>query len=344
MLAICLLALVETTDAAEATSLPQNGKIAFTSFHVQDQDYGIYTVDPDGSSLRQLTSMEEGDHLPAWSPDGTKIAFGHDGPIWVMDADGSNLRRLTPNRSDVPYGAPVWSPDGTKLAFMGFIESELPFGDVYTMDVDGSNITNVTKSPGVLQGGIDFSPDGSQICLSGLSGEAEIFVMNVDGSNITRLTTERDHAMQCSWSPDATKIAYTVEPYGIGGPVQSDAEVYVMNADGSGRTQLTNTPESGEPGAGSWSPKWSPDGAKIAFTSDRGSRDGNSDIYTMGTDGSDVARVTNLSGDEQGPDWQPLPRTTVDQPDTGGPSLLLVASALLFCGGVVFYAGLKRSL
>jgi TolB protein len=347
MLAICLLALVETTDVAEATSLPQNGKIAFTSFHVQDKDYGIFTVDPDGSSLRWLTNnVEPYDHL-AWSPDGTKLAINeYDGPIWVMGADGSNLRRLTSNRSDLRYSSPTWTPDGTTLAF-GIDNDPSKFGnDLYTMDVDGSNKTRITNSPKIYKSSIDISPDGSQICLS---QKDEIFVMNVDGSNLTRLTTERGNvnATDCSWSPDATKIAYAVVPWGIaGGPDLFDAEVCLMNADGSGKTKLTNTPEGTTPfGAGSWDPEWSPDGAKIAFTSNRGSNsqyDSYSDIYTMDADGSDVARVTNLPGDEQHPDWQPLPGTTVHQPDTGGPSLLLVAITLLFSAGVMFYAGVKR--
>jgi hypothetical protein len=88
---------------------------------------------------------------------------------------------------------------------------------------------------------------------------------------------------------------------------------------------------------------------KITFQSDR---DGDYDIYTMDADGSDVAQVTNLPGDDYSPDWQPLPRPTssksrsetVHPPDTGGPSLLLVASALLFSGGLMFYAGVKRRM
>jgi dipeptidyl aminopeptidase/acylaminoacyl peptidase len=113
-----------------------------------------------------------------------------------------------------------------------------------------------------------------------------------------------------------------------------DEEVYVINADGSGRTNLTKN------SAADVAPTWSPDGKKITFMSDR---DGDFDIYTMDADGSDVAQVTNLPGDDDSPDWQPLPRT-VHQPDTGGLSLMMVASALLFSGGVMFYAGLKRRM
>lgn len=112
-----------------------------------------------------------------------------------------------------------------------------------------------------------------------------------------------------------------------------------MNADGSGKINLTSN------SAVDLSPAWSPDGAKIVFSSDR---DGDSDIYTMDADGSNLVQVTNARYDEGQPDWQPLtPKSrslTVHQPDTGGPSLLLIASALLFSVGRLLYAVVQRRL
>src|SRR5688500_12500597 len=84
MLAICLLALVETTNTAEAKdSLPENGKIAFESFP-PGRAGRIYTVEPDGSNVRQLTNLYG---TPKWSPDGTRILVG-ESDYTVMRADG----------------------------------------------------------------------------------------------------------------------------------------------------------------------------------------------------------------------------------------------------------------
>jgi TolB protein len=337
LLAICVLALVETTNTAQANSLPDNGKIAF------NHDDALYTVEPDGSNLSRLTNETYMVERPVWSPDGTKITFSSEGSgfsrISVMNADGSGLRHLRPNPIRNP-ATPTWLPDGTKLAFTAHLPGR--FWDIFVMDPDGSNLNNVT---GV---GTDstrsefapaFSPDGTQMCVllaDGVPNEG-IYVMDADGSDPTLLVKEdlpRVIQIGCTWSPDGKKIAFSLTP---------SHEVHVINADGSALTNLTSN------SASDALPDWSPDGKKIAFESDR---DGDYDIYTMDADGSDVAQVTNLPGDDSAPDWQPLPGPTssksrslaVRQPDTGGPSHFLVASALLFSGGVMLYAGLKRRM
>jgi len=346
MLAVWVLALVGTTYTAEAKdSLPENGKIAFISY--LDPAHALYTVEPDGSNPRQL--LNDTDMVvdsAVWSPDGTKIAFSHTrGPsgfsrISVMNADGSDLRHLYTTTIRSPP-EPTWSPDGTKVAF----HSALPGRgmDIFVMDPDGSNLNNLTGVGNWRGGGLApaFSPDGKQICFLRDTGMTNpptgLYVMDADGSDpsvyikVDPEILPRDIQFRCTWSPDGTKIAFSLSP---------EHEVFVINADGgrfsqgtiSKYTNLTSNSASDEV------PDWSPDGKKIAFASDR---DGDYDIYTMDADGSDVAQVTNLPGNEYSPDWQPLPRT-VHQPPTGGPSLLLVAIALLFSGGVMFYAGLKR--
>jgi Tol biopolymer transport system component len=211
MLAICLLALVETTNTAEAKdSLPQNGKIAFIRSLKREQGgtYYIYTVNPDGSSLsRRTNGIPKFPNLLAWSPDGTQIAFLYSLQIWTIGADGSNLRTLTPNKLHVPDYRPRWSPDGKRLAFVGSA-SEYQ-SDIYTVDLDGSDITNITNTPEVSEAQVDVSPDGSQMCLHRFTEPIQregIYVMNDDASNPTQLTDY--HGWECAWSPDGTKIAY----------------------------------------------------------------------------------------------------------------------------------------
>ena len=379
MLAICLLAFAEATNAA-ANSLPKNGKIAFTSNRGdigQLGIYDIYTVESDGSNLSRLTDLNTtGVNGPHWSPDGTELTFSENPwgevGIPVMSADGSNLRSIPtdPNARGSLKFFPTWSADGTKLAFGSRDSPDAQF-DIFTMDLDGSNQVNLTKTPKYDESYPDFSPDGSQICywLTGLFGSTQtsgIYLMNADGSDPTVLighdpTTFIEEKGECDWSPDGTKIAigYKDRSGETSDEKNGDFEVYVINPDGSDLANLTSN------SAGDFNPRWSPDGKKITFVSNR---DGDKDIYTMDADGSDVTPVTTDSGTQvqqmhdMDPDWQPvfmrkavampekqqeqrqLNHQQVHPPDTGGPSLSLVASALLFSGGVMFYVVVKRSV
>jgi len=357
IVAMCLLTLVETTNTATSllakeTSVAHNGKIAFTSNRSSKighmENYDIYSIEPDGSNLSRLTKSTHWEMRPMWSPDGTKLTFSDDRGdvgIPVMSADDSNLRYI-PTDPDITGSInvfPTWSANGTKLAFSGKDSPGAAPYDFYAMDLDGSNQTNLTNTSTYSESYADFSPDGSQVCFS-LAASLDtklasgIYLMNADGSDPTLLIRDlaSDH---CDWSPDGTKIAFEDTDKENG-----DFEVYIINTDGSGLINLTSN------SVGDYNPRWSPDGTKITFQSDR---EGDYDIYTMDADGSDVALLTTDSGSQlqqvhdMDPDWQPLPGPKppkIHQPDTGGPSLLLVASALLFSGGVIFYAGLKRRM
>jgi dipeptidyl aminopeptidase/acylaminoacyl peptidase len=296
------LALLPTEKAAKAAFPGQNGKIAFDS--AQDNG-GVFTMDDDGSAVRHL--IDDGGH-PAWSPDGTKIAFQafRDGDvgIYTANADGSGITYLASGYD------PAWSPNGTKLAFVRSFDLNdpewfEPDEDIYTMNADGSNVQPLRAAGYFREREPAWSPDGTKIAFSGGYYHDDtgfgIYTVNLnpDGSQ-TFSTILPPYAGALSyffapnWSPDGTKIAVEAE-----GDLQP-AGIATVNADGSNLTPLTSSVSR----ASDRTPAWSPDGTKIAFVS---TRDGDADIYTMKADGSNVTNITNNALGDAFPDWQPLP-------------------------------------
>ena len=262
-----------------------NGRIAFTKLAG-----GIGTMNPDGSDVQSLTSDGR---APAWSADGSKIAFESnsdgDNEIYVMNADGTGRTQLTSNSSD--DSAPTWSPDGSRIAFSTTRDG---IGRIYVMNPDGSDPVSLTSRVGDGHDNLpSWSPNGAKIAFTSTRGAgfSQIYVMNADGTDQTALTTSSDGEYDPRWSPDGSKIAFThVET------LTPQWDIYVMNASGSGVANLTMSPTFNEA-----TPAWSPDGSKIAYISNRG---GNSAIYSISPDGSNEAAIPNSAAGVY-LDWQP---------------------------------------
>ena len=280
----------------EVTAFPgDNGVIAFRSR--RDGNSEIYVMNADGTNQTRLTNNRADDDHPAWSPDGSRIAFKGGRDIHVMNADGSDEINLT-NSGAIDI-KPAWSPNGTRIAFDSNRDGS---HKIYVMNADGTNLTFLA-----LGGDSAWSPDGTKIAFTsgGPSNPfLDIYVINADGTNLTNLTNNRRSDVEAAWSPDGSKIAFRSDR-------DLNSEIYVMNADGTNQTRLTYNPRF------DFNPAWSPDGSSITFTS---SRDGNFEIYVMNPDGTGQTNLTNHPALDASSDWQPLPVSNrPPTADAGGP-------------------------
>jgi Tol biopolymer transport system component len=211
-------------------------RIVYTAFGLTTSD--IWVIHADGSSAVNLTNTPDVDEgFPAWSPDGTHIAFTsrRDGnnEIYVMKADGTQAARWTDNPAD--DFAPAWSPDGTQIAFVSDRDREAGIYDLYLMDVVSTAVTRLTNDEAIDYSPA-WSPDGTRIAFrSHHDGPADIYVINIDGTGLTNLTDDPADDWAPTWSPDGILIAFQTNRDG-------NWEIYTMAADGSGATNLTNDP------------------------------------------------------------------------------------------------------
>ena len=298
-----------------------NGRIAF----VTDRDGvpEIYTSNPDGSNPVNLTNTRIAEADPAYSPDGTRIAFSRSGDIWVMNADGTGAAAITGTEGSGEVN-PTWSRDGSRIVFVS--NRNTPSGgttgpELWVMDASGANVRQLTDTTGAGSGAPVWSPTADQVAFhSNVDGENEIYTID---ANSTLLGTGTDSRVKRTnnnlddqnpnWSPDGARIAFERGPGADVGNTQK--EIWTMNADGTDFVQVTKN------SFYDVDPAYSPDGTRIAFESN-GNQGQDTDREVQTVAPAPGALTTNITGNattitDGEPDWGRVPG--VPPPPGGGP-------------------------
>ena len=315
-----------------------NGRLAFMRFDA-DGNGQVWVANQDMSRQVQLTAGRNDGGFPAWSPDGTRIAFqsSRTDPdlgdllqiqdIFTMRPDGTDVRKVTDSVGDAEK--PSWSPDGRWLVYAAD-RADYPSGQgIWMTRSDGSGTPrHVTTLPAgsSWQEVARFSPDGSHLVFTEYRGghilrnhrdgslvgeQSALFTVRIDGGDLRQITPWGIHGQDGDWSPDGTRIVLAGQPTHLG----NIGDVLMVNADGSHLVDLTQ--DHGLTGIGnansvwyeeSFNPAWSPDGSTIVFVhasyaAELGFRMG---LQVMNPDGANRAWLSD--GEEHRPNWGTAPR------------------------------------
>ncbi|MGI8909602.1 MAG: TolB family protein [Rubrobacteraceae bacterium] len=281
-----------STGPAEAAFPGKNGKIVFVSDRVIPDnptgDLEIFTMNPDGAALKQLTFNTADELDPTYSPDGKRIAYtGFDGDheIFTIPASGGAPTNVTNNATEDLD--PSYSPDGSAIAYEDFDGAD---DEIVKIPASGGTPANVTSNVTADRDPV-FSPNGERIAYTGFDSDAEVFTIPASGGAPTNVTENTTDDFGPAYSPGGKRISYWTEDFG-----GADDEIFTIPVTGGTPTNVTDNTTDDR------APAYSPDGKRIVY----GSRVGPDwfDIFTIPAAGGTTANLTNLTKEDSSPDWQ----------------------------------------
>jgi TolB protein len=272
----------------------------------------IYLIDPDGGNPQRLTSNTSMDALPMLSPDGKNIVFDSNRLTW----DPADPRTLNISDLFVMELTPrVYSAEATGF-LPGIEQTLLTRGSSATWSPDSKNIAFHASASYYASGGMETGiPTRSDP--GAATTDSDIFVANVEelaaagdvptktqlATNITntpdQIEDDADWSASPTTAPGGQSIVFTSHPVTDNRRLSNQAEIYVINPDGTGKLQLTDN------GHEERGPAWSPDGTRIVFSGRIGGGSNDFEICVMNADGTGFQQLTNNTVNDLGASWSP---------------------------------------
>jgi Tol biopolymer transport system component len=282
---------------ATAEAVPSSGLLgALVSDRIVFADlmanYGadLWTMGPLGGTLTHLTTFTGRESDPSWSPDHKRIAFtrvrNNYSDIYLMNADGTNKHWARSVTYAGNIDTPSWSPDGTHLLVRVMLQGYPCLGKI---DLASGNLTAVAPAGTYVIAGSQpiYDPAGKTIFF--VDYHQMVIKRFTPGGALTTLLTSSVYVGDLAISPDGTRLAYYKEV------APGNTEIHVLNLATKVTKRLTFST------TGDWSPSWSPDGTKLAFTS---YRSGKPEIWAMSSStGGSLTRITYRTYGASSPAW-----------------------------------------
>jgi TolB protein len=249
----------------------------------------LYLYNMNSHTARALSDFSAFLYTPAWSPDGTRIAYAvpsGDAGIYLYDLVRNQHVRLTHGAN--PAMSPTWSPDGTQVAYSCW-HNDIP--QLCIVDADGANLRQLTtgqngyKTP-------EWAPDGRRVACMVTSGERrDICHLAIDGLDLRCVTADSgvEHNTNPTWSPDGTRIVFSSDRSGAWA-------IYTISPDGGPAGRLTDDTQTTVDAA------WSGDGRFLAYTVWQATTR-TYQIHIVDATGSLVDTIA-MVGNATSPDWR----------------------------------------